>query len=108
MNKIVRVPESVRRSRACSMVRRRSATPAVTALIVSKCARVAWAITWAIEVFPVPGGPYKITDERALQVAQPFSHDPAQMNPDHPAAVLAQRLEISQRLGAPEGPEGVG
>src|SRR6266513_251644 len=57
---------------------------------------------------PLGGRTFNSPDDSALQVTQPFPHEPAQMNSDHPAAVLAQRLEISQGLGAPEGSEGVG
>ena len=57
MNRIVRSPESVRRSRARSITARTSATPDVTAESSSKRARVTLATMRASDVFPLPAGP---------------------------------------------------
>src|SRR5450759_892654 len=63
MNRIVRCPENVRRSRAASMERRMSATPDVTAETSAKNALVVLAMTFARLVLPLPAGPYRISEE---------------------------------------------
>ena len=56
-------PRSPRRWRARSSVSRTSFTPALTALSCSKALLVWAAMAWASVVFPVPGGPQRITDD---------------------------------------------
>src|SRR5437660_1222691 len=62
MNRMVRLPDWARRSRASSMFRRRSATPALTALRGTKCDEVTLAINRASVVLPLPGGPQRTID----------------------------------------------
>ena len=62
MNRMLRRPRAPRRSRAAASTARTSLTPALVADSSSKCDRVAWAMMWASEVFPVPAGPHRITD----------------------------------------------
>src|SRR5581483_4339652 len=62
-SKIVRCPYKLNRSCASSTIRRISATPASTALKVSKWEDVLFAIMLASDVLPVPGGPHKIIEE---------------------------------------------
>jgi hypothetical protein len=63
-NRIVPWLRSPRRCWARATTSRTSLTPAVTAESVSKALAVCPAITWARVVFPVPGGPQRITDDR--------------------------------------------
>ena len=62
MKRIVFVPDCARRSLASSMFRRRSATPALTALRGTKCDDVTRAINRASVVLPLPGGPHRIIE----------------------------------------------
>jgi hypothetical protein len=62
MNRMLRRPRAPRRSRAAARTARTSLTPALVADSSSKCDRVALAMMWASEVFPVPAGPHRITD----------------------------------------------
>ena len=63
-NRIVPWPCSPSRSLARSTTSRTSFTPALTALIGSNALSVAPAMSRAIVVLPVPGGPQRITEER--------------------------------------------
>ena len=62
MNRMLRRPRAPSRSRAAASTARTSLTPALVADSSSKCDRVAWAMMWASDVFPVPAGPHRITD----------------------------------------------
>ena len=62
MNRTVRSPVARRSSRASSMTRRRSATPADTAESPTNRAFARRAAIAARVVFPVPGGPQRIID----------------------------------------------
>ena len=62
INRIVCCPENCFSFLASSTTFRRSATPAETALRVTKCAWVWRAITSASVVLPLPGGPHKIIE----------------------------------------------
>src|SRR5699024_677239 len=50
-------------SRACSITRRTSLTPADMADNSTNLRSGAWEITWARVVLPVPGGPYSMIEE---------------------------------------------
>ena len=50
--------------RAFSKTSRTSLTPAVTALRVKKSRSRVWAMMWARVVFPTPGGPQRMKEER--------------------------------------------
>ena len=65
MKRMVRLPLSSRRWLAASISLRRSLTLPVMALTSTKTALVLCAITCAMEVLPVPAGPYKITEDSA-------------------------------------------
>ncbi|MDQ1358833.1 MAG: hypothetical protein QOG44_3206 [Acidimicrobiaceae bacterium] len=60
---MVPLPCSPIRCRAPAMTSRTSFTPAVTAESPTNARRVAPAINRARVVFPVPGGPQRITDD---------------------------------------------
>ena len=60
---MVPCPCSARRRRARSTTSRTSFTPAVTAESCSNTLLVVAAISLASVVFPVPGGPHRITDD---------------------------------------------
>src|SRR5579872_686505 len=62
MKRIVRWPVSGTSLRAPSTALRRSATPALTALIATKLEAVRLAMTLASVVLPEPGGPQKIIE----------------------------------------------
>ena len=62
-SRIVRWFATWRRRCAPATTLRMSATPAITALIVSKCDFVPRAMTAARLVLPVPGGPQRISEE---------------------------------------------
>ena len=61
MKSTVRLPSARARS-ASATTARKSATPALTAEIATKCEPVERAITSESVVFPVPGGPHRIID----------------------------------------------
>ena len=61
-NRIVRDPLIARRFSAASISRRRSDTVPPIADTSTNVALVAWAITWASDVLPVPAGPYRMIE----------------------------------------------
>ncbi len=66
-------PADALRAPASRTTRRKSATPALTADIPSKCAPVVAATICASVVFPLPGGPHRIIDgtaSRSIAAAQ--------------------------------------